>query len=254
MKKSIAALLCIVLALSVTASLTACSGGKTATEPADTTATVDKATVDESSKMSYEIVTAREENYSYDDSVGNHFDITIAIPEVKMDSEGARSVNSKIKMNFDPVFDQLDECRAGGYSPMLSLFEYDHSEANGILSVWVNSIYDGGSQKVSVYNLDLNDGSELNSNKSIVEKLGLDKEQVKGYLEDAITGYFQENYSDMEKSSKDLYDQKLKESLSEDFISSAVYFVKDGHLCAKVTIAQLAGGYASEKMVELCGI
>ena len=254
MKKYISAILCIVLAISMTASLTACSGGKTVTEPSAATETSDKATVDEASKMSYEVVVGREENYNYDDDFGSHYDITIAIPEIKMDSEGAKSVNSKIRMNYDPVFDDLDECREGGYSLWISLLEYDYSEARGILSVWIDSKYDGGSEKISVYSLDLNDGSELNSNKSIVEKLGLDKEQVKKYLEDAITDYFHENYSDLEKSSKDMYDQKLKESLSEDFISSAVYFVKDDHLCARVTIAQLAGSYGSEKMVELCEI
>lgn len=238
----------MVLAISVISCLTACSGNNTAaTEKAP-------ATVDEAAKMSYEVTVGREERYEYDDGLGNHFDITIAIPEVRMDSEGAKSVNTKINKNYERLFDDMDRNREEGLSPTIGMIEYDHSEARGILSVWIDSKYDGGSEKISAYSLDLSDGSEMNSNKSILTKLGLDKDEVKDDLIRAVTDYFNDTYGDLKEASNGMFDEKLKESLSDDFISSAVYFVRDDHLWARVTIAQIAGSYGSEKMVEVCEI
>lgn len=277
MKSMIIRVVCVVVILTTTVCLTACTragkgggpgksgsgsgtgtsssiGGSASTAPTEPSAT--QPSKQESTqaptviniktgKVDYSVTDAVNEHYVYDDNLNNHYDITIRYPLIGIDSGDARSVNRSIDENYSKYCDEVEENIRKGTSAITTGVNYEYWACDDALSVLITLQNDWGQVAYDVYNFDLHDGSSVDTMDSMTQLLGLDKKTVWDELKTAVSDYFDEKYINPNASAQSTIKEQLntakENTLSDDNLSKSEYFYKDNSLYAKVHLYTIAG-------------
>lgn len=249
MKKTVVLFLCVIMSVLLASCVnlpfpdTPVETQSEVSNDSDENTDTDTVQTTEPSSLEYSITPMREEDYSYTDMTGTDYDIGMRIPCIEMDSTDASSVNEEINETYSELFDQLEDSIDGGYSTFIYGLDYEYWECNGILSVMIKTMYDGGSVVRDVYNFDLSNGNQI-GNDEIVQILSLDSESVFETLRTATQTHYEQLYDiDVDDSSdmRDVYESSLAETISDGNLSQAEYFVCNDTLSAVVRLYTIAG-------------
>ena len=282
MKKVLSLVLCLSIVLMLSSCVTININGKDATQPTiknreimDYTENIVEEDIDseddaeddfqndvedddviveeDDSVMSYSVTSMREENYTYTDEVGNTYDIDMRIPSINIDSNDANVVNDEINNSYSELFDNLENSIATGTSTFIFGLDYDYWECEDILSVMITTKYDGGGTDIKAYSFDLANGNHM-SNDDIVEKLGMNKDDVLEVLRSSTDSAHREAFDFFEgedDSMREMYNAALEDSKSDSNLKQSQYMVQDDFLCSVVNMYTLAGSGQAQRVVRI---
>lgn len=282
MKKVLSLVLCLSIVLMLSSCVTININGKDATQPTiknreimDYTENIVEEDIDseddaeddfqndvedddviveeDDSVMSYSVTSMREENYTYTDKVGNTYDIDMRIPSINIDSNDAKAVNDEINNTYSELFDNLENSIATGTSTFIFGLDYDYWECEDILSVMITTKYDGGSINIKAYSFDLANGKHMN-NDEIVEKLGMNKDDVLEQLRNCTDSAHREAFDFFEgedDAMREMYNSALADSKSDSNLEQSQYLVQDDFLCSVVNMYTLAGSGQAQRVVRI---
>lgn len=176
------------------------------------------------------IETAREQNFTYTDSVDNYYDVTYRIPEITLFSTDAMQINSEIAAEFEPIFTEAENCMRDKSSLSCDSLDYEYIRRESVLSVMITRVYYSHVIAYNVYNIDVHTERRL-TNEGLVEALGGSMESVTGKLKKAL----EKDYKAKFKSTEN-YERNSERTLSDENLGSASLFLdSDGRLCAVCT-------------------
>lgn len=212
---------------------------------------------DDNKLLEYSVISAADDVFKYKDGVGNSYSIKIRLPSINMNSQGAQEVNDDIDDVYGEVLEEIGEDSRHGSSTHIQGFDYEYFDSNEILSVLITTTYDGGTLSYGLYNLDLRSGDQI-ANDDILNKLSLSEAYVLEALKNSVEKAYRSQYSETITSADDtlieVYEECIQNSISNENLSTAEYFVKKGKLCAVVSVYTMAGSGEAKLIVEITNI
>lgn len=176
------------------------------------------------------IETAREENFSYTDSVGNDYNVTYRIPEITLFSTDAMNVNSEIVAEFEKDFTDAENCMKDLSSLSCDSLDYSYSRHESVLSVLITRVYFSHVITYNVYNLDVHTQRRL-TNADLMNTIGSDINTVRDKLKTALEKDYKAKYALL-----DDYKTNRDRTLEPANLNSARFFLdQSGRLCAICT-------------------
>ena len=240
MKRTIAVLLTLVLALSV---LSACSininlGNEETEAPAASVPQVDVPTAAPVTEPQTEappqigeledyVGVYKQKEVSFSDGNTN----TLRLPEILIDSADAKDVNAEIVDKFGDIVNG-DAKSTGAYA-----LDYEAYLNDEVLSVIIIAGFDGGNTYGLAYNFDVLTGESL-SNRDLCDAVGKDYSSVKADLKDGIEDVYNEKFGSLPGN-----DTEKEKTFSNDNINdSVIYLDGNGRMKALVKFYAAVGG------------
>lgn len=232
MNQAICRALCAALAAALLLPLTACTADGPSSD-APTVPTVpqwEEETTAPVNRSDDFIETAREENFSYTDSVGNVYDVTYRIPEITLFSTDAMNVNAEIAAEYEQDFVQAENCMKDLSSLSCDSLDYTYTRRESVLSVLITRVYFSHVITYSVYNLDVHAERRL-TNAEFISAIGSDMDTVREKLKAALDKDYQSKFQ-----RTDDYEKNRERTLESANLNNASFFLdQSGRLCAICT-------------------
>lgn len=185
----------------------------------------------------------------YEDSLNNHYDISIVIPVLTLDSPDAQSANNAIQSACLPRLDEVDEAKECGYSAFLESISYDAWLNDNLLTVLVNIEYITDDRDYMLYVFDLATGKQI-TNDDMAALLHLDRNALDAQISATVERKFLSMFESM--LDQDFTRQQLDSTCSAENIAAAqVYLNEAGAPWILCTIYSIAGAESYEYLLPL---
>lgn len=189
-----------------------------------------------------ELVTVyRSEHLVYTDSLGNEYDITVALPWVNLNTPDGRDCNWELQHELEEYLDEAISYLEDGLSTHIKEIGYDAWLWNNTLTVlvWQYTTYEDDTY--FVYTFDLETGKQM-TNDEIAALWGADQTWQQT-LADTMGETYREKYKSMTED--EFYREQLEMTTSqENILASKLYPNADGEAMVSCLIYSLAGAYA----------
>lgn len=257
MKKAISIFFVLIMVLS----FAGCKNNGDSTEPsteAETTqGTTEETTQETTAEISAEPTT---EKIDYDNLVTDAFsyerenaegEFKYRIPKINLSGDNFSKINDEIyeiyssNDEYDDIEVYVKNIENGEY-PEVYKIDYSWGVKDSVLSIVIEyKLSTGGLTSYDVYNLDINDGTEI-SDEQIVALSGLTVDEYNEKSQQAVGSYFWNNLTYDELFNNEWgvtsFNDSLKRSLSSEYMDRRTpYFNDNQELCIIVAYRPLAG-------------
>lgn len=256
--------LCLCLALALLLCFAACNRN-TNTEPESSTPSAAPETTqpaepetEPSTEPSTESTAQNVEDYvtvlesqqiTYDDELSNHYDISIVIPVLTLDSPAAQDANDAIQSACLPKLDELNEAKETGCSAFVDSIGYDAWLNENLLTLLVDIEYMTDYRDYMLYVFDLSTGN-LMTNNDMAALLRIDRDTLDMQITAAMESKFLSMFEGM--LDQEFTRQQLDSTCSVDNIALAqVYLDESGSPYVLCTIYSIAGAESYEYLLPL---
>ena len=194
--------------------------------------------------------TQRKEHLTGSDGY-NDYDLTYEVPFIRMDSYDARTYNAMLRREIYPYIDDAKAALDQGYSPWLYGVDYKAYVWKNTLTVltWVR-----GDWGINIYypiTLDLDTGKKL-SNEETGALYGMDPQQMKTAVREAMRAYYENAYSGGRDNAGSFYMSQLEKTTDSSNTDKAIlYPTSDGTPYLVCTIYSLAGADSYDYCIPL---
>lgn len=173
------------------------------------------------------------------------------IPKINLSGDNFSKINDEIyeiyssNNGYDDIETYVEEIENGEF-PLVYEIDYSWGVKDDVLSIVIeHRISNNGLKSYDVYNLDINDGTEI-SDEQIVALSGLTVDEYNEKSQQAVGSYFWNNltYDGIFNSEGGVasFNDSLKRSLSSEYIDRRTpYFNNNQELCIIVAYRPLAG-------------
>ena len=181
----------------------------------------------------------------------NDYDLTYEVPFIRMDSYDARTYNAMLRREIYPYIDDAKAALDQGYSPWLYGVDYKAYVWKNTLTVltWVR-----GDWGINIYypiTLDLDTGKKL-SNEETGALYGMDPQQMKTAVREAMRAYYENAYSGGRDNAGSFYMSQLEKTTDSSNTDKAIlYPTSDGTPYLVCTIYSLAGADSYDYCIPL---
>jgi hypothetical protein len=194
--------------------------------------------------------TQRKEHLTGSDGY-NDYDLTYEVPFIRMDSYDARTYNAMLRREIYPYIDDAKAALDQGYSPWLYGVDYKAYVWKNTLTVltWVR-----GDWGINIYypiTLDLDTGEKL-GNEEIAALYGMDPQEMKTAVREAMQAYYENAYSGGRDNAGSFYMSQLEKTTDSSNTDKAIlYPTSDGTPYLACTIYSLAGADSYDYCIPL---
>jgi hypothetical protein len=194
--------------------------------------------------------TQRKEHLTGSDGY-NDYDLTYEVPFIRMDSYDARTYNAMLRREIYPYIDDAKAALDQGYSPWLYGVDYKAYVWKNTLTVltWVR-----GDWGINIYypiTLDLDTGEKL-GNEEIAALYGMDPQEMKTAVREAMRAYYENAYSGGRDNAGSFYMSQLEKTTDSSNTDKAIlYPTSDGTPYLACTIYSLAGADSYDYCIPL---
>jgi hypothetical protein len=194
--------------------------------------------------------TQRKEHLTGSDGY-NDYDLTYEVPFIRMDSYDARTYNAMLRREIYPYIDDAKAALDQGYSPWLYGVDYKAYVWKNTLTVltWVR-----GDWGINIYypiTLDLDTGEKL-GNEEIAALYGMDPQEMKTAVREAMQAYYENAYSGGRDNAGSFYMSQLEKTTDSSNTDKAIlYPTADGTPYLVCTIYSLAGADSYDYCIPL---
>jgi len=194
--------------------------------------------------------TQRKEHLTGSDGY-NDYDLTYEVPFIRMDSYDARTYNAMLRREIYPYIDDAKAAQDQGYSPWLYGVDYK-------AYVWKNTLtvltWFRGDWGINIYypiTLDLDTGEKL-GNEEIAALYGMDPQEMKTAVREAMRAYYENAYSGGRDNAGSFYMSQLEKTTDSSNTDKAIlYPTADGTPYLVCTIYSLAGADSYDYCIPL---
>lgn len=182
----------------------------------------------------------------------NSYDLTCQVPYIRMDSYDARSYNALLRREIYPYIDDAEKALGKGYSPWLYGVDYKAYVWKNTLTVLTRVRGDWGIDLYFPVTLDLDTGEKL-GNEQVAALYGMDPEEAKEAVRDAMGTYYRTLYSGAaDAAGESFFKGQLEKTLASSNTEAALlYPASDGTPYLSCTIYSLAGADAYNYCIPL---
>ncbi len=181
----------------------------------------------------------------------NDYDLTYEVPFIRMDSYDARAYNAMLRREIYPYIDDAKAALDQGYSPWLYGVDYK-------AYVWKNTLtvltWFQGDWGINIYypiTLDLDTGEKL-GNEEIAALYGMDPQEMKTAVREAMKAYYENAYSGGRDNAGSFYMSQLEKTTDSSNTDKAIlYPTSDGTPYLACTIYSLAGADSYDYCIPL---
>ena len=237
--------ICVLLALIMMLSLAGCKNSEENTEEMTTAETTAEPTTEE---IDYDNLVVDAYSYEYENEEG---EFKYKIPKINLSGDNFSKINDEIYKiyssdnGYDDIETYVKNVENGEY-PIVYEIDYSWGVKDDVLSIVIeHRISNNGLTSYDVYNLDINDGSEI-SNSQVVALSGFSADEYDEKTKQAVGSYFWNNLAHdgffEDEFGVKSFNDSLKRSLSSEYMDRRTpYFNDNQELCIIVAYRPLAG-------------
>lgn len=179
------------------------------------------------------------------------YDLTYEVPYIRMDSPAARTYNAMLRREIYPYIDDAKEALDQGNSPWLYGVEYKAYVWKNTLTVLTWFRGDWGINLYYPITLDLDTGEKL-GNEEIGALYGMDPQETKTAVREAMKSYYENAFSGAGDSGESFYRSQLEKTAASSNTDKAIlYPTADGTPYLVCTIYSLAGADSYDYCIPL---
>lgn len=194
--------------------------------------------------------TQRKEHLTGSDGY-NDYDLTYEVPFIRMDSYDARTYNAMLRREIYPYIDDAKAALDQGYSPWLYGVDYKAYVWKNTLTVLTWVCGDWGINIYYPITLDLDTGEKL-GNEEIAALYGMDPQQMKTAVREAMRAYYENAFSGARENAGSFYMSQLEKTTDSSNTDKAIlYPTSDGTPYLVCTIYSLAGADSYDYCIPL---
>ena len=226
-------------------SLASCKNSEENTEEMTTAETTAEPTTEE---IDYDNLVVDAYSYEYENEEGK---FKYKIPKINLSGDNFSKINDEIYKiyssdnGYDDIETYVKNVENGEY-PIVYEIDYSWGVKDDVLSIVIeHRISNNGLTSYDVYNLDINDGSEI-SNSQVVALSGFSADEYDEKTKQAVGSYFWNNLAHdgffEDEFGVKSFNDSLKRSLSSEYMDRRTpYFNDNQELCIIVAYRPLAG-------------
>lgn len=186
----------------------------------------------------------------FDDSVGNHYDISFTIPMLTLEQADALAINEEIQNACQPSLDDTLQAQENGTSPFLLGISYDAWLNNNLLTLLVHVVSMTDNDWYLLYTVDITTGRRLD-NDDFAALLECDRATLDEHIRSTMESDYMSRYGSL--FDQDPYAQEqLDNTCSDENVAAAqVYLDQTGNPCLLCTIYSLVGAASYERLLQL---
>ena len=179
----------------------------------------------------------------YTDSLGNEYNYSFSLPEVKGETDYIREVRRDIDSVYEkylsPTLDTMDK----GYSLSTIRCVWESAEYDGITSVLIRLDSDWGESDFHIYNFDMS-GNKV-ENVEILKTVGLDEDVFVKTVKRVLSEYMDSSVvlDGRSQEMKDFFAKQRERTLSGDNCTSSLplYLNAEGNISFVTKVYSVAG-------------